>query len=94
MKHDIDTAEQPPPAWRFQVGILFFMLGLLSPLFIPLVTATNLSTAWKTTLSGLFMLGVPELFWLVAAAIMGKSGFHHLKIKVFGALNGTPCRRG
>ena len=30
------------------------------------------------------MLGFPELLWLAAAAIMGKSGFNHLKGKVFG----------
>jgi hypothetical protein len=81
----MNNAEQPPPGWRFQVGILFFVLGLLSPLCIPLVTASGLSTTWKTTLSGLFMLGIPELFWLVAAAIMGKPGFNYLKAKVFGA---------
>jgi len=81
----MNTAEKPLPGWRFKVGILFFVLGLLSPLCIPLVTATSLSTAWKTTLSGLFMLGIPELFWLVAAGIMGKPGFNYLKMKVFGA---------
>ena len=82
----MNTNDKPPPGWRFQVGILFFVLGFLSPLCIPLVTATNLSTAWKTTLSGLFMLGIPELFWLVAAAIMGKPGFNYIKTKVFGTL--------
>ena len=81
----MNTNEKPPPGWRFQVGILFFVLGLLSPLCIPLVTASGLSIIWKATLSGLFMLGIPELFWLVAAAIMGKPGFNYLKAKVFGA---------
>ncbi|MEJ2672645.1 MAG: transporter suffix domain-containing protein [Deltaproteobacteria bacterium] len=80
----MNTAEQSPPAWRFRIGVSLFVLGLLSPLGIPLVTATNLSTTWKTTLSGLLMLGIPELFWLVAAAIMGKPGFNYLKAKVFG----------
>jgi hypothetical protein len=85
MKYDMDTAEQLPRGWRFQAGILFFVFGLFSPLCIPLVTASGLSTAWKTTLSGLFMLGIPELCWLVAAAIMGKPGFNYLKTKAFGA---------
>jgi hypothetical protein len=84
MKHDMNTAEQPPPGWRFRIGVSLFVSGCLSPLCIPLVTATSLSTAWKTTLSGLLMLGIPELFWLVAAAIMGKPGFNYLKAKVFG----------
>jgi hypothetical protein len=81
----MNNAEKLPAGWRFQVGILFFVLGLLSPLCIPLVTASGLSTTWKATLSGLFMLGIPELFWLVAAAFMGKPGFNYLKSKMFGA---------
>lgn len=75
-----------PPAdgWRFRIGIALFVTGLLSPLFVPLVTATNLSTELKTTLSGLLLLGIPELLWLVAAAVMGKSGFDYIKSKAFG----------
>ena len=86
MKHNVDNTEQKPLSWRFRIGFSLFILGFFSPLCIPLVTATNLSTAWKTTLSGLFMLGIPELFWLVAAAIMGKPGFNYIKKKVFGTL--------
>ena len=86
MKHNADNTEQKPLRWRFRIGFSLFILGFFSPLCIPLVTATNLSTAWKTTLSGLFMLGIPELFWLVAAAIMGKPGFNYIKKKVFGTL--------
>lgn len=78
--------EPPPPGWRFRTGVSLFVLGFLSPLCIPLVTASNLSTAWKATLSGLFMLGIPELLWLVAAAIMGKAGFAYIKGKVYGFL--------
>lgn len=36
------TAEQIRPGWRFYGGIILFVLGLLSPLFVPLVTATAL----------------------------------------------------
>jgi hypothetical protein len=85
VKHDLYTTEPPPPGWRFRIGVSLFVLGCLSPLGIPLVTATSLSTAWKTTLSGLLMLGIPEIFWLVAAAIMGKPGFNYLKAMVFSA---------
>lgn len=71
--------------WRFSLGISLFVLGFISPLGIPVVTATNLSPAWKATLAGLLMLGIPELFWLAAAAIMGKPGFDYIKRKVFGS---------
>jgi len=76
--------DQIRPGWRFYGGIMLFVLGLLSPLFIPVVTATALSTGWKTALSGLLMLGIPELLWVAAAAIMGKVGFNHIKGKCWG----------
>jgi len=78
------TGGQTRPGWRFCSGIMLFVLGLLSPLFIPLVTATALPTGWKTALSGLLMLGIPELLWVAAAAIMGKAGFNHIKGKFWG----------
>lgn len=78
------TPPTSPQGWRLSVGITLFVLGFFTPLGIPLVTATNLSAAWKATLSGLLMLGLPELLWLVAAAIMGKPGFVYIKGRVFG----------
>ena len=76
--------DQIRPGWRFYGGIMLFVLGLLSPLFIPLITATALPTGWKTALSGLLMLGIPELLWVAAAAFMGKAGFNHIKRKFWG----------
>ena len=84
MAKEKPTGGQIRPGWRFYGGIMLFVLGLLSPLFIPLVTATALPTGWKTALSGLLMLGIPELLWVVAAAIMGKAGFNHIKGKFWG----------
>jgi hypothetical protein len=75
---------QIQPGWRFYSGIALFVLGLLSPLFIPLVTATALPVGWKTALSGLMMLGIPELLWVAAAGIMGKAGFNYIKGKFWG----------
>ena len=84
---DTEVNSSPPAdGWRFRIGIALFTTGLLSPLFVPLVTATNLSAEWKTTLSGLLLLGIPELLWLIAAAVMGKSGFDYIKSKAFGFL--------
>lgn len=76
--------EHMEPGWRFNGGIILFVLGFLSPLFIPLVTATALPAGWKTALSGLLMLGIPELLWVAAAAIMGKAGFNYIKGKFWG----------
>jgi hypothetical protein len=62
-------------------GVIF-----LTPLLIPIVTSSNLSTGWKATLSGLLALGIPELFMLIAVAVAGKEGFNYIKSKVFGFL--------
>ena len=72
-------AEPVRPGTRYYVGIGFFVLGLICPVFIPLVTATGLSKAWKTVISGFLSIGLPELLWIAAAAIMGKKGFQYMK---------------
>lgn len=48
-------------------------------MFVPLVTSSGLPTEWKTVVSGLLLLGIPELFTLAAVAILGKEGFGYLK---------------
>ncbi len=67
---------------RFRLGVTIFVIGFLSPLLIPLVTATDLPTKWKAIISGALALGIPELFSIIAIAIMGKQGFLHLKEKI------------
>lgn len=55
-----ETADERPRAgWRLYVGASFFVLSLVSPVFIPLVTATSLSASVKTTLSGALVVGIP-----------------------------------
>ena len=76
----------PPPKGRLLFGGAVFVIGLLCPLLVPLVVATDLSTEWKTVLSGLLLLGIPELFMLAAAAILGKAGFDYLKGKLWSFL--------
>lgn len=65
--------------WRLRAGAGLFALGLFCPVFVPLVTATNLPTTWKATLSGVLLLGLPELLWIAAAGVLGKDGFDALK---------------
>lgn len=71
---------------RLYTGGAIFVAGFLSPLLVPLVTASSLPVAWKTTLSGLLLVGIPELAMLAAAAVMGKDGFNYLKQLIFGFL--------
>ena len=76
----------PPPGWRFRIGIFFFVFGWVCPFFIPQVTASSLPTGWKTTLSGLLLVGGPELFGFAAIFFLGKSGFNYIKSKVMSFL--------
>ena len=71
---------------RLYAGGAIFVAGFLSPLLVPLVTASPLAVGWKTAISGLLLVGVPELAMLVAAAVMGKEGFSYLKQLLFGFL--------
>jgi len=82
--------------WRLRLGLVIFIIGFASPLLIPLVTASGLSTQWKTIISGALALGIPEVFSIVAVAIMGKSGFDYMKERFFTFLkkHGPPERVG
>ena len=75
-----------PHKGKLVVAGIIFISGFLSPLLIPIVTSSNLSTGWKTTLSGLLALGIPELYMIIAAAVAGKEGFSYIKSKMFGFL--------
>ncbi len=74
---------QQPPGRRFTVGVVVFVVGFLSPLLIPVIAATNLSTKWKAAISAMLSVGIPEVFSIIAIALMGKSGYTYLKTKVF-----------
>ena len=82
---NIHTEGLPPKGKLVTAGIIF-ITGFLSPLLIPIVTSSDLSTGWKATLSGLLALGIPELFMIIAAAVAGKEGFSYIKSKIYGFL--------
>lgn len=78
---DTNTNEISKP--KLILGGIILVVGFLSPLLIPLVTATNWSLGIKSTVSGLLDFGIPELFILIAVAVMGKQGYEFLKQKAF-----------
>ena len=63
---------------RFTAGVVIFVVGQASTLLIPFVTASNLSSAWKATLSGLFFFVTPQIGIVLAVAILGKAGWERL----------------
>jgi hypothetical protein len=86
--------EQPQAGWRFRLGLTILIVGWFSPLLIPVITRTSLATEWKTIISGLLAVGIPEVFTFAAIAIMGKSGYNLIKEKFFSFLkkHGPPDR--
>jgi hypothetical protein len=85
---------QSRAGWRLRLGLIILVVGFLSPLAIPLITATELSSKWKAVISGALAVGIPEVFSVVAIAIMGKAGFNSIKARIFGFLkrHGPPDR--
>ena len=74
-----------PPTNRLWTGATVLITGFLSPLLIPLVLSSSLSPSIKSIISGLLAFGIPEVFMLIAVAILGKEGYAYLKQKVFAA---------
>jgi small basic protein len=90
----VTETEQPRAGWRLRLGLIILVVGFLSPLTIPLVSATELPAKWKAVISGALAIGIPEVFSIVAIAIMGKAGFTYIKARIFGFLkkHGPPDR--
>ncbi len=86
MVQESTQVETAAPGWSYKLGLSCFVLALASPAFAPLVAFTELSTEWKATVVGFLLVGGPELFSVAAIALLGKSGFNHLKSKLFKAL--------
>jgi len=78
------TPDRKPSGWRMSLALALWVGGFFLPLFIPLVAALPVPVATRTALSGLLVLGLPQLMTVIAIAAVGKSGFHYLMEQVFG----------
>ena len=81
-----DAEPEMPRKGALIVGGTLFVLGWLCPLFVPVVAASNLPTAWKAVASGVLLIGLPELLIFAAIAILGHSGYRYLKGRLLMAL--------
>jgi len=68
------------------LGGIILVVGFMSPLLIPFVVGSDIPVSHKRILSGLLAFGIPELFMIVAVAVMGKQGFEFLKNKTLNYL--------
>ena len=81
-KSGILPASNLPPKGRLISGAVIFIIGVISPVFIPLVLSSGLPEWLIAILSGLLAFGIPELFMIIAVAILGKDGFAFLRSKL------------
>jgi len=86
--------EQSGSGWRLRVGLTILIIGFASPFLIPVIAATDLPSGWKTAISGALAIGIPELFSIIAIAIMGRAGFDVIKARFFSFIkkHGPPDR--
>ena len=85
MASDQEIADKQSPRGRLILGAVIFVTGQLAPLAIPFVASSSLAATWKTALSGVLLLGVPEIAILLAIVVLGREGFNALKSRLFGS---------
>ncbi len=86
MSQESQNIYQKPASWRIVIAIVLITTSLGAPALIPLVTDSGLSTEVKTLLSGLLVVGIPQLLMLATVALVGKAGFSYIKQQAFGKL--------
>lgn len=86
MTHTQTVGDEMPSKQRLKLGAGIFITGQLIPLLALLVTMSGLPTAWKATLAGFILFGVPPLFTLVAVAVLGKTGFNYIRKRLLNML--------
>jgi hypothetical protein len=85
MSADTLIVRERTARWRMSLALALWVGGFFLPLVIPFITTLPLPVATKTALSGLLVFGLPQLLTVIAIAIVGKSGFHYLMERLFGA---------
>jgi hypothetical protein len=88
------STETTVERWAFRIGAVFLALSLVSPLLAFAVPWLELSDALEASLIGLLVLGIPEIFLLIAAALMGKRAIEAIKARIARVFKRTgPPRR-
>ena len=84
--NDDESVKPPAPGPQFYTGATILVIGFLLPLLIPFVSYLDVSIESRTLISGILLIGGPEVFSVIAIAIMGKPGFVYIKSMVFALL--------
>jgi hypothetical protein len=70
------------PGWRPKIGLLLFILALVSPLLVPLVLTTDLPREVRGALAGLLLFGLPMALMLAVVASIGQPAFAFIKRRI------------
>ena len=84
-----EHTDEMPPRWRFPMGIGLFVISWIMPVFVPLVMVSNLPIEGKAAISGVLVVGGPEVCGLVSIAVLGRDGFNYIRSRVFVYLRRT-----
>lgn len=68
--------------WRAKIGLVLFILALVSPLLVPLVLATDLPREVRGALAGLLLFGLPMALMLTVVASIGQPAFAFIKRRI------------
>jgi hypothetical protein len=68
---DNETTQPPAPGPYFYTGATLLVIGFMLPLLIPFVAYLDVSTEVRTLISGMLLIGGPEVCSVIAIAIMG-----------------------
>lgn len=85
MKKEVGPDDAPDRV-RLLLGAAVWGIGFASPLALPWVATSALPVPWKAALSGLLVFGIPEIFMIIAVAIVGRPGFEYLRSRILRAI--------
>ena len=74
---------QQPSSLKYKIGMICIVLGIISPLIGLVIPFLGLPAATTTTIVAAFMIGGPEIFLVLGAALAGKEGLTTVKSTLF-----------
>jgi hypothetical protein len=84
---EINPPVTPAPTfkkgWRFYLGIGLFILCLIGPLLALVVAFLPISDRLKAVLSAGLVFGLPEVFGVLAIAVLGRQTFDYLMAPIW-----------
>lgn len=68
--------------FKYQLGVVCIILSFVSPLFVFVIPFLNFPAEWNVTLGTAFLVGLPEIFFILGAILFGKKAAIALTQKI------------